>query len=54
MNFDLKTVDDAAIIKDALMKQWNIAEKTPNVFRYKLNVEKQAILNGEHHFFVQV
>ena len=36
-----------------IQKKWEIAENN-NVFRYKLNIEKSKILEGQYKFFVQV
>lgn len=37
-----------------LKQRWEDVKNQPGVFRYQLNVEKEAVLEGELKFFVQV
>lgn len=41
-------------IDDEIKNRWMRIEQMDNVFRYKLNVEKQKILPGTYQFFVEV
>lgn len=41
-------------VKNELIWRWRERENVPNIFRYKLNVQQQKILDGRHGFFVQV
>lgn len=47
-------LNDYKQLLHVLKQRWKNAEKQSGVFRYKLNVQKEEILNGEFNFFVQV
>lgn len=50
----IKSVADFKILEDILKQRWLELQDIPNVFRYKLNVQKQKILNGKLKFVAQV
>lgn len=50
----LETPADLALTKDHLVEKWNSLESNPQVFRYRLNIRKQTILNGKFKFLTQV
>lgn len=52
--FTVLDLDDYQNIKNELTWRWLSLEKIPNIFRYKLNVRQQKILDGRFGFFVQV
>jgi hypothetical protein len=54
--FELKTEDFDGFeeIQRYWIDQWTRLHQTPNVFKYKLNVEHQKVLAGELKFLVQV
>lgn len=45
---------DAHAIKKYLIEKWDSLETNSDVFRYKLNVRKQTVLNGKYNFLIQV
>ena len=49
MTLELKT-----IITDIKALWYKCLEKSPEIFRYKLNIEKEKILEGKFNFYVQV
>lgn len=52
--FTVTRSSDYQRIKSELKKRWTACESIPNVFRYKLNVRKQKIVEGNFGFFAQV
>lgn len=50
----LEVSADSASIKDRLVEKWNSLESNPQVFRYRLNIQNQTILDGKFKFLTQV
>lgn len=47
-------LSDFKVLEKQLTERWIELERNSNAFRYKLKVQKQAILDGKLHFLVQV
>lgn len=52
--FTVEKLQDYDKIKEQLIRRWTKLHETPNVFRYKLNVRNEKILDGSFQFLVQV
>lgn len=50
----IKSLADFKIVENVLRQQWLELQEIPNVFRYKLVVQKQKILDGKFRFVAQV
>jgi hypothetical protein len=53
-NCSVMSVDIKAIVDNIKIKWLECLEKSPEVFRYRLNIEHEKILDGKFNFFVQV
>lgn len=47
-------LSDFKVLEKQLTERWLDLERNSDAFRYKLNVQKQKILDGSLHFLVQV
>lgn len=52
--FAIAKMNDFDAVKNQIEQRWTELEKNSNAFRYKLNVQKQKILDGNLNFLVQV
>lgn len=52
--FTVIELGDYQNIRNELCRRWTALESVPNIFRYKLNVRRQKVLEGRYGFFVQV
>lgn len=50
----IQKLSDFKLLEKQLTERWLELEKNSNAFRYKLNVEKQKILDGNLHFLMTV
>lgn len=48
------SVDIKALIENIKIQWLECLQKSPDVFRYKLNIEHEKILDGKFNFLVQV
>lgn len=52
--FAIAKINDFDAVKNQIEQRWTELENNSNAFRYKLNVQKQKILDGNLKFLVQV
>lgn len=50
----IKKLYDFKLLEKQLTERWLELEKNSNAFRYKLNVQKQKILDGKLNFLLTV
>lgn len=50
----IQKLADFKVLEKLLTERWLELERNSNAFRYKLNVQKQKILDGKLHFIVPV
>lgn len=50
----IKSLVDIKALESVLQERWLYLQENTNAFRYKLNVQKQKVLDGRLNFLVQV
>jgi hypothetical protein len=41
-------------LEEKIIEVWGICEKTPGIFRYKLKIDREKVIDGNFGFYIQV
>jgi hypothetical protein len=41
-------------LEEKIIEVWKICEKTPGIFRYKLKIDREKVIDGNFGFYIQV